>query len=311
MSLRRSGPRRSVRLVAGLAVLAAMSSLAACSSVESTAIRVNGQELSGSDFDELLVGYAAAIPTAESESGVVNGAVARGLLTDWASTVILNDALAASGVEVTPADLDEARSVLEGQSGFADASEVAQDFYVRATAVQRVFADAFGASIEELRDTYEGGPSASGVFCLRAILVTDELAISAIGLELAGGADFADVAAQYSIDSSAAEGGVISDPSSGTACFDQATLASQIVPEFAVALAEAEIGVPSDPFEIPGVGWVIALLRPFDEVAEDVRQIIGAGAADERRVDAIESAEVWVSSEYGVWESATGRIVPS
>ncbi len=306
-------PRRLARrtaLVAGLGLVVS-TSLTACSSVESTAIRVNGQELSSADFDELLVGYAAAIPSAESDTGTVNAAVARGLLSDWATTVILSEALAERGISVSEADLDEARGVLEDQSGFAEASIVAQDFYVRATAVQRVFADAFGPSIDELRDTYDAGPSVSGAYCLRAILVTDELLIADIGTQLASGADFGEVAAQYSIDSSASNGGIISDPGSGSACFDEVALSSQIVPEFATALAAAEIGVPSAPFEIPGVGWVVALLRPFDEVGEDVRGIIGGSAAETERVAALDAAEVWVGSEYGMWESATGRVVAS
>lgn len=291
--------------------LGALISLSACSSVESTAIRVNGQELSGSDFDELLLGFASAVPSAESASGLVDAAAARGLLSDWATTAILVDSLSDLGVDVTEADLDAARAELEQQSGFADASTTAQDFYVRATAVRRVFADAFGSSVEDLRDIYESGPTESGAYCLRAILVTDELQIADIGAQLDGGADFADVAARFSIDSSAPEGGIVSDPTTGLACFDEAALASRIVPEFAEALAVAEIGTPTPPFEIPGVGWVIALLRPFDEVADDVRQIVGGGASDAERQNAIESADVWVSAEYGVWEPATGRVVPA
>lgn len=304
-------PRFSRRVSAIALSLGAMLALSACSSVESTAIRVNGNELSGSDFDELLIGYADAIPNAEADTGTVNGSVARGLLSDWATTTILRERLSAAGRDVTDADLAEARSILEQQAGFADASPTAQNFYVLATAVQRVFADAFGPSLDELRESYDVGPSSSGVYCLRAILVTDEVVIGEIGAQLAAGADFADVAAEFSIDSSAANGGIITDPGSGVACFDQVTLASQIVPEFATALSVARIGVPTPPFEIPNVGWVIAVLRPFDEVADDVREVVGIGAAESERIDAIAGAEVWVSSEYGIWDAANGRVVPT
>jgi peptidylprolyl isomerase/foldase protein PrsA len=291
--------------------LVVSTSLSACSSVEPTALRVDGRELSGSEFDELLAGYALAIPNSESPAGTVNSSVARGLLSDWATTNILNDRLAEQGVTLTDADLAEARAGLEQQAGFAEAAPAAQDFYVLATAVQTVFASTFGPSSDELRQTYDAGPRASGVYCLRAILVTDAVVITEIDAQLAGGGDFAELAAQYSIDGSAADGGVISDPGSGLTCFDQVALSSQIVPEFATALADAEIGTPTDPFELPGVGWVIALLRPYDEVADDVRELVGLDAAETERLDAISSAEVWVSAEYGVWDSATGRVVPA
>lgn len=304
--------RRVSRRVSGVVLsLGAMLALSACSSVESTAVRVNDHELSGSDFDELLAGYALAIPSAEADTGTVNGSVARGLLTDWVTTNILSDRLAAQDVTVSDDDLAEARAGLEQQAAFNDASPAAQSFYVLATAVQRVFADAFGPSLEELRALYDGGPAESGVYCLRAILVTDEIVVGEIGAQLEAGIPFADLAAQFSIDSSSANGGIISDPGSGSACFDQVTLASQIVPEFAAALSIAEIDRPTAPFELPGVGWVIALLRPFDEVADDVREVVGIGAAETERIEAVAEAEVWVSSEYGVWDAPTGRVVPA
>jgi hypothetical protein len=304
-------PRLSRRVSVIALSVGAMLALSACSSVESTAIRVNGRELSGSDFDELLAGYALAIPNAETESGTVRSGVAHGLLTDWATTTILTERLNDEGLTLSEADLDAARAELEQQAAFGDASPAAQDFYVLATAVQQLFADSFGPSTDELRDLYDAGPSTSGVFCLRAILVTDQAVIAEVAAQLGAGADFADVAAQYSIDSSAADGGVITDPGSGSTCFDQVTLSSQIVPEFATALGTAEIGRPTDPFELPNVGWVVAVLRPFDEVADDVRGIVGLGLAEAERVDAILAAEVWVSSEYGVWDPDTGRVVPA
>ncbi|MFZ9083584.1 MAG: peptidylprolyl isomerase [Ilumatobacteraceae bacterium] len=303
--------RRSLPLVTGLSALLVLGSLSvtACSSVESTAIRVNGQSLSGADFDELLSGYAAAIPSAENESGTVNASVARGLLSDWATTVVLTESLASRDISVTEDDLLEAQGILGDQAGFGDASPAAQDFYVRATAVQRVFAAAFGPSTAELRDLYEAGPAESGAFCLRAILVTDETLIADISNQLASGTDFGELAARYSLDSSAANGGVVTDPGSGLGCFDRVRLSSQIVPEFAVALSNAEVAVPTPPFEIPGVGWVIALLRPFDEVADDGRELVGLGASESARQDALSAADVWIGSEYGVWDSRTGRVV--
>lgn len=304
MTSRRTLPLALVSLTAVASI-----ALSACSSVQSAAISVDGRSLSGSEFDELVAGYAAAIPSAVNETGSINGSVARGLLSDWANTVILTDALSNRGVEITEADLAEARAILEEQAGFADASTAAQNFYVRATAAQRVFASAFGPADDELRASYESGPNESGAFCLRAILVTDETLIAEISDQLDAGADFGTLAATYSLDSSASNGGIVNDPGSGLACFDRVTLSAQIVPEFAIALSSAEIGVPTPPFEIPGVGWVIALLRPFDEVADDVRELVGLDASEAERSAVLAAANVWVGSEYGVWDSATGRVV--
>lgn len=297
---------RSLALVAVLAVVAGLSS---CSVTSKDAIRVDGRSLSNRDFDALLSGYAKAVGGAEVSSGNVNTVAARGLLQDWINTVILEGVLAEAGIEVTEAQREAAREGLSQQPGFLAAPADVQEFYVRAASTQDAAGAAFAPTAEELEDDYAQGPSASGVVCLRLILTETREDIDAALARVQAGESFATVATDTSTDVSAPDGGILADPQTGSACVLTSTLAEQIVPEFVSALETAEVGVTTAPFEVPGVGWVAILVRPYDEVADDVATILGPATANEIGRDALASADVWVNPEYGRWDPETRQII--
>lgn len=300
---------RSFRFLVPLAAVVTIA--AGCSSVVPDAVAVGDESLSKSDFEDLLEGYADAVPGSRLDTGAVEGSVARGLLTDWVTTRILAGELARQGVEISADDLATARDALEAQQGFADASALTQSFYEYASAVRDVFGRSFGPSDDEIRSRYESGPAESGVYCMRGILTDSREAIDGAALRVAAGDDFATVASEVSIDGSAADGGILRNTASGLDCLDQNTLDTQAVPEFAANLADIEIGEVTAPFEIGDGNWLLVYLRPFDEVADDVRQLIGLDVAAAARADAVTAAVVRVSSEYGRWDPTTGQVVPA
>ena len=143
------------------------------------------------------------------------------------------------------------------RSGFAKAGESTQNFYVHASAVRSAFEREYGLRDDELKSLYASGPSASGVYCLRGILVADRTKADEASFRLAAGDEFAKVATELSTDATAKNGGILQNPQTGKACIDQAALASQVGPEFISALAGVGIDQPTTPFEIPNVGWEI------------------------------------------------------
>jgi len=302
----------TTRRLISLSVLALtiMTTATSCSSVTKDAARFNGHSLSNSELDDLLVGYAAAVPDAFLASGNLDIAVAQGILQNWISTEAVVAALDEAGIEITADDLSSALTSLQAETGFNDAPKVVQDFYVLASASQAVANKQFGQSANDLKALYEEKSTQSGAVCLRAILVKTQEEIDAVSARLAAGEDFAAVAQEVSVDSSATNGGALQDTTSGSGCLEQVAFESQVTPEFVTALADAKVGQVTASFEIPTVGWVVLLVRPFDEVADDVAGLIaGNGAVDAGR-SALESAKVWVSPEYGRWDPATLGIVP-
>ena len=283
--------------------------LASCSTTSKDAVRVNGESLSNRDFDELVEGYSSVVSGAQLESGNVNMVAARGILQDWINTVVLEAVLDEARVTVTDEQRETAREGLSAQGGFADAPQVVQDFYVRAASVLEAAGAAFAPDANELAEIYNRGPLESGAVCLRLILTTTREDIDAAIARIAAGESFADVAAATSTDISAADGGILTDQQNGSPCVQQSVLASQIVPEFVSALDSAQVGVVSDPFEVPGIGWVAILLRPFDEVSNDVAQLLGPSTASRLGQEALNSASIWISAEYGRWDTETLQIV--
>lgn len=306
LTLLRSRLRPVVATVATVAVAAVLTS---CSGTAKDAVRVNGESLSNRDFDELISGYSSVVEGALLPSGNVNMVAARGLLLDWINTVILEEVLEEAGVTVTDEQRESARAGLSAQGGFSAAPAAVQDFYVRAASVLEAAGDAFAPDPSELAETYSRGPLDSGVVCLRLILTDTREEIDAAVALIAAGQTFAAVAEATSKDISAAEGGILTDQQTGSPCVQQTQLATQIVPEFVAALETAEVGVVGKPFEVPGIGWVAILLRPFEEVSDAVATLLGPSTASRVGQDALSQADIWLSAEYGRWDAETSQIV--
>jgi hypothetical protein len=301
-------PRRLISVsVLALTVLTAATS---CSSVTKDAARFNDETLSNSEFDDLLVGFAAAVPDSFLATGNIDIAVAQTIVQNWISTKAVVAALEEAGTAITDEDRNEALTALQTEPGFTDAPQVVQDFYVLATASQSVANREFKIDLDDLQALYEDRSTQSGAVCLRAILVETQEEIDAVTARIAAGEDFAAIAQEVSVDSSAANGGALQDRSSGSGCLEQTSFENQVTPEFLTALTEAKVGQVTASFEIPTVGWVVLLVRPFDEVADDVAALIAGNGAIEAGRSVLNSAKVWVSPEYGRWDPATLSIVP-
>ena len=162
----------------------------------------------------------------------------------------------------------------------------------------------------DLADAYASGTEKSGVACIRAILVKTKDEADAAAGRLDAGESFATVAGDVSVDSSASTGGVVNNPKDGSPCIEGSQLASTFAPEFVDAVNSAEVGVPTDPFEIPSAGWVILVLRPFDEVSNDAAKLMSGGGSDKYIQSAASGAKVWVSARYGKFDPTTAAVVP-
>jgi len=301
-------PRRLISL--SVLALTVLTTATSCSSVTKDAARFNGESLSNSEFDDLLLGYAAAVPEAFLMSGNLDITVAQGIVQNWISTQAVIAALDEAGISITDEDRNAALTALQAEAGFNDAAQVVQDFYVLASASQSVANREFEVNSDDLKALYEDRSTQSGAVCLRAILVATQEEIDAVTARINAGEDFATIAQEVSIDSSATNGGALQDQTSGSGCLEQATFESQVTAEFLTALTDAKVGEATPAFEIPTVGWVVLLVRPFDEVADDVAVLISGNGAIEAGRSVLSSAKVWVSPEYGRWDPTTLSIVP-
>ncbi len=298
--LRRTTPRP---LVVGAVALAGALAVSSCSTVTSDAARVGDASLSRSDFEAVLSGLGDVAPGVVAPSGAYNGSSARSLLTSWITTEVLRDDLASRGIEITDDDRAQTEQQLSVDPSWADASAAVRDFFV-----ETVFDRETGTPEAELAARYADGPAAIGVACVRALIVeTDAEAADALG-RLEAGESFSDVAADVSFDPSAADGGALTDPNSGLPCLSWESFQSSANPALVDPLASATPGATVGPLALES-GVVLLQVRPYDEVADAVRRIVGSSAALETQTALVREAEPWVSPRFGRWDATNGAVV--
>ncbi|QGG96004.1 peptidylprolyl isomerase [Actinomarinicola tropica] len=306
------------------------------------AVTLNGEAVSDAEFRDLLGHFDEDRDFSEA-FGTVNFSVlpgdAEGRLDSAFVAEILElhilfelmgHELDDRGLEVTEADIEEGRTAWtsaiqsatqqgatpEVITSLTEAPEAVVDWYAEGTARARVLSAALEAEVEtaevtddDVRAFYDDNPQFfEGLVCSSHVLVETEAEAVEVLEQLEGGADIADVAAERSIDPSAATNG------GDLGCSDPA----RFVPPFAAALNEGEVGEYTGPVESE-FGFHVILVRArgdiFDEVATDIRAELESQAGPGNALgawleEAVSSAEVSISSRYGTWDAEAGEITP-
>lgn len=297
---------RWARPAAGV-VLAALV-VSGCSSVNDDAARVGDSHLSSGDFYDVLDGYTQATSSGLLPTGTIDAEVARSILLDWISTAALDQTLVEYGVAISESDLADAKAALDSQAGFADAPSVVQDFYIRSTAIRTLAGSTFGPDAESLADLYSAGPEESGLACLRFILTDTRAELDAAIARIEAGESFADIAAEVSVDPSSSDGGILQNNQTGDDCYGYDELVAQIYQEIADGIPGLRPGVIGKPIEVPDLGWIVLLLRPYSEVSGNAQKLIGPITASRLTTSALDNADVWVNPEFGRWDTETRRV---
>ncbi len=209
-----------------------------------------------------------------------------GVLNNWVLDRVLRADLAAAG-----APIDDVEGELTNESLTASVTE-------SFTLWQQTPPTPIPNS--EVRAHYELGPVESNIICTAHVLVDDEATADEVLERLEGGDGFAEVAAEYSFDTTATNGGNLP-------CGTTTDFAAQYVPEYVEAALAAEIGVPVGPV-LSQFGYHVILVRPFDEVAQE--ELDGVLATPQLRFDfASSNLDVYVDPRYGSFNASSG-IVP-
>lgn len=164
-------------------------------------------------------------------------------------------------------------------------------------------------SADELRSLYADDPARTGALCMRHVLVETEADADAVFDELVHGADFATIAAERSIDPSAADsGGALREGASE--CIRLQTVLQSFDPAFTAGALGAREGVPSEPVE-SSFGWHVILHRPWDEVADSIVDLHESGGSGSLLYEGYRTtATVDVDPRYGVWDPIGGTVQP-
>ncbi len=280
--------------------------LAGCSTFDENdaAAVVDGTKITQQQLEDTLTALAAHTEETGIEedfaTGSVEGETGRNVLGGLVRATASQQYLADNGESVTDADRQAAQTSLPAweQELSGDVSDLVLDFQASGAARSRIAA-------RDAQARYEESPSDLGVVCVRHIVVDTEEEAQDVLTELEGGADFADLAAERSIEPAAAStGGALADPQTGAPCLSTAAAVQAFDPGFVAGATAAVPGEPTDPVQ-SSFGWHVILARPYSEVEDSVLSIYGARLFAEY----LQSADVSVDPRYGRWDAETGSIV--
>jgi hypothetical protein len=272
------------RLAAALTAVAATAALTGCATFTDAdvAARVGDAELSEDQLASMLREVVG-----DEDADVAPMSAVSEILNNFVLDRALRADLAASGSPLPDSTFELTRTSLQESVGLAFSAW-------QSTPPNPIPPDV-------LRSRYESGLAESNIACTAHILVESEATAVEVLDRLEGGDEFADLAAEYSIDpGSASQGGVL--PCNTTTGFQ-----GQYIPEFVLAALDADVGEPVGPVESQ-FGYHVILVRPFDELAEGELDPVLAQPAV--RFDfAVADLDVYVNPRYGSFDAARG-VVP-
>jgi peptidyl-prolyl cis-trans isomerase C len=266
--------------------VAAAALVAGCTNVSDASVvaRVGDAEL---PEDELEV-YRQLVGGTEADLGDAESA--RGAISVWTEIQVLTQFVTDAGLEADPETIDAAtQSASQSVPGFAELDdstrELLVDYFVAIGALSQLTPPE-----DEIAAWFDAGAETTGLACVHQIVVGTEAEAEAIIVELDEGADFAALAVERSADpNTGLNGGFI-------ACTSVQELASQLGPDFALAVVEAEPGNVTGPIE-GGGGFTVLRIGTFDEHSGDLAPIIAQGYFTAQI--AIADADIEVDSRYG------------
>lgn len=302
--------------------------VAACGRLPADAAAAVGDTVITERTLEVLVRAQSADPTQplaqpgpEQFSGVAD--LQRQVLTQLIEDAVVAVAATELGIEIDPEQVEEQFQQLAGQFGGEEGlrreirarGRTEEDVRAQLAAVVRgdllssFFQEQVEVSESEVRAAYERDlDTLYRVADAAHILVGDEALAEDIAAQVRRGADFAELAAQHSIDEfSRASGGALGENPRG-----------RFVEEFDDAVWNAEPGEIVGPVQTQ-FGWHVIRVDdfrtvPFSDVEDAIRDQLtteqGQGAFDEWFEQALREADVRVDGRLGSWDPELGQVVP-
>lgn len=285
---------RPVLFIAALGLV-----LAACGGSGGVAATVDGVEITDGDVDELISDDIEMTDDVRAQT--------LSTLVQW--EIVAQAAEADFGIAPTSDEIDAELEALLAEFGatslddFLVQQAITEDLlmgYVEQTLIQEAVDVAFAASVEAptadaIAAERAASPTVWTEVCARHILVETESEALAVIDRLDAGEEFADLAAELSLDAgSGANGGDLG-----------CTAPYQYVDPFANAVMEAPVGELTEPVESE-FGFHVIIVDSRSEVPDsDIEAYLTETAiieaTDEWFIEAIDSAEVEVDESYGEW----------
>lgn len=297
-----------------LVAVAGLAASTGCATItqDDAVATVDGTEISQEAFDVVADDYFGRddlFGTTPVTAGRRDGDQSRLLLSAMVRQQVLRDVLDAGSVDAASTRRDFIDTTFADPI-FDDLSTETLELMADAdpTFAATVLSTVPAADADQLEAWYRDHPLKVGMLCLRHILVETEAEAEAVLAELDDGADFAELAAERSLDeSNAAEGGALATPAG--ACIPLRTIAQGFDPAFVEAVFDSSASGLIGPVET-SFGWHVILHRPWEEVADSVVALHTETDSGGYQYDGrLAAGDVTVAPPFGTWDPVAGGVV--
>ncbi len=280
--------------------------VASCGSTSNSAAEMGGTKISRDELELTITELSDAGQTPVVD-GEIPGDTARSVLTALLQGAAADVILKTYGQEITKADRDEIAVSVSQNTDTTEFTEHLKNLIIELNAGGLALGRVSAPDAETAAKMYDKAPASLGVMCVRHLVVKEEAKAKEALAKVLGGADFAEVAGEYSIEPNAKEsGGALSGEKN--ACMLLSEYQNSFDPDFTAGALLAKPGVATGPVK-SSFGYHIILIRPFVEVATDISALLEANAGVLLLNGYLATTKIKVDSAYGRWNPASGTII--
>ena len=280
--------------------------VASCGSTSNSAAEMGGTKISRDELELTITELSDAGQTPVVD-GEIPGDTARSVLTALLQGAAADVILKKYGQEITKADRDEIAVSVSQNTDTTEFTEHLKNLIIELNAGGLALGRVSAPDAETAAKMYDKAPASLGVMCVRHLVVKEEAKAKEALAKVLGGADFAEVAGEYSIEPNAKEsGGALSGEKN--ACMLLSEYQNSFDQDFTAGALLAKPGVATGPVK-SSFGYHIILIRPFVEVATDISALLEANAGVLLLNGYLATTKIKVDSAYGRWNPASGTII--
>ena len=296
----------SVLRFAGVACAAALL-LASCGdSANTSAASVNGVAVNQQTLEVTLTQLSEA-GQIELQGGVIPMDATRSVLVAMIRGEATTQILAKFKINITDEDTQTVIDQVSQDAGYDTLGEELKQLIIGLNSGDLALSRVKAPTATEIETMYNEAPVSLGAVCAQHILVEEEATAREVIDLLNDGGNFKELAGEYSTEPNAAETGGILGSVDGD-CILLTDYQSQFDAAFTAGALGAKVGVPTGPVK-SSFGYHVILIRPFDDIKASLQFLLSKTPGEMLMTGYLATTPVDVASQYGRWDTATGRIV--
>jgi foldase protein PrsA len=283
-----------------------MISLASCGgSSKNDAASVDGSAIAKTKLETALTQLSEA-GQITLENGVVPMDAVRSVLAAIIRGEATKQILAQYKVTITDADTKAVVDQVSQDAGYDTLGQELKDLIIGLNSGDLALARVKAPSEADIEKMYNESPASLGAMCAQHILVKEEATAKEVSQKLNDGGDFKKLAGEYSTEPNAATTGGILGSTDGD-CISLSDYQSQFDSAFTAGALTAKVGVPTGPVK-SSFGYHVIMIRPFADIKASLVMMLSKSPGMLLMTGFLATHEVTIASEYGRWDTATGKI---